>query len=197
MSIYRLPRGQYGYSGHILNLPQDVISFVNELPRCPATLDVIIVRREGTDESHRDFRVRRAVVFRALRWLIVNNMYYNDVMINNDTLEMLPIDSHLTNLASVTLPSTEVEFSTEHDDSPYSSAHLQSTFIPASAQNFTEQETIEQSIIDQQTTRHHINWPSTAGNPINNLLQKGTLFVHFLPFLQKAKQIFWGHVNEW
>ena len=54
-------------------------------------------------------------------------------MINNDTLEMLPIDSHLTNLASVTLPSTEVEFSTEHDDSPYSSAHLQSTFIPASA----------------------------------------------------------------
>ena len=68
MSIYRLPRGQYGYSGHILNLPQDVISFVNELPRCPATLDVIIVRREGTDESHRDFRVRRAVVLRALRW---------------------------------------------------------------------------------------------------------------------------------
>ena len=31
-------------------------------------------------------------MFRALRWLIVNNMYYNDVMINNDTLEMLPID---------------------------------------------------------------------------------------------------------
>ena len=43
MSIYRLPHGQYGYSGHILNLPQDVTSFVNELPRCPATLDVVIV----------------------------------------------------------------------------------------------------------------------------------------------------------
>ena len=83
-------------------------------------------------------------------------------MINNNTLEMLLIDSHLTNLASVTLPSTEVEFSTEHDDSPYSSAHLQSTFIPASARNFTEQETIEQSIIDQQATRHHINWRSVV-----------------------------------
>ena len=192
MSIYRLPRGQYGYSGHILNLPQDVISFVNELPRCPATLDVIIVRREGTDESHRDFRVRRAVVFRALRWLIVNNMYYNDVMINNDTLEMLPIDSHLTNLASVTLPSTEVEFSTEHDDSPYSSAHLQSTFIPASARNFTEQETIEQSIIDQQATRHHINWPSTAGNPINEFTTEGYIICAFPTLFAEGKADFLG-----
>ena len=59
MSIYHLPRGQYGYSGHILNLPQDVTSFINSLPRCPATLDVIVVTREGAGESHRDFRVRK------------------------------------------------------------------------------------------------------------------------------------------
>ena len=75
MSIYRLPHSQFGYSGHILNVPQDVNSFVNELPRCPATLDAVIVRREGADETHRDFQVRRAVVLRALQWLIVNNMY--------------------------------------------------------------------------------------------------------------------------
>ena len=111
MSIYRLPRGQYGYSGHILNLPQDVTSFVNELPRCPATLDIVIVRREGTDQTHKDFQVRRAVVLTALQWLIANNMYYNDVVINNDTLAMLPVDSHLTNLTSVTLPSFIIIFS--------------------------------------------------------------------------------------
>ena len=57
MSIYRLPYGQYGYSGHILNLPQDVTSFVNSLPRSPATLNVIVVRRDGVNETHRDFRV--------------------------------------------------------------------------------------------------------------------------------------------
>ena len=27
MSVYRLPLGQYGYSGHVVNLPQDVASF--------------------------------------------------------------------------------------------------------------------------------------------------------------------------
>ena len=33
MSVYRLPQGQYGYSGHVVNLPQDVASFVQSLPR--------------------------------------------------------------------------------------------------------------------------------------------------------------------
>ena len=53
MSIYHLPHDQYGYSGHILNTPQDVTSFINSLPRCSATLDVIIVRREGVAQSQR------------------------------------------------------------------------------------------------------------------------------------------------
>ena len=59
------------------------------------------------------------------QWLIVNNMHYNKVMITNDTLGILPTDSHLTKLVSVILPSSEVEFSAEHDDNPYST-YLQS-----------------------------------------------------------------------
>ena len=31
MSLYRLPHGQYAYSGHVINLPQDVTSFANSL----------------------------------------------------------------------------------------------------------------------------------------------------------------------
>ena len=44
---YRLPHGQYGYSVHIINHPQDVASFANSLPRAPHELNVIIVRKEG------------------------------------------------------------------------------------------------------------------------------------------------------
>ena len=62
MLIYRLPHGKYAYSGHILNLPQDVNSFVKNLPCSPSDLDVIIVRKEGAAESHKDFRVRQPVV---------------------------------------------------------------------------------------------------------------------------------------
>ena len=65
MSIYRLPHGQYSYSEHVINLPQDVASFATSLPRLPRELDVVVVRKEGGVQSHRDFRVRRSVVLRA------------------------------------------------------------------------------------------------------------------------------------
>ena len=46
MSIYRLPLGQYGYTGHIINLPQDVVTFAHSLPRLPSEVDVLIVRKD-------------------------------------------------------------------------------------------------------------------------------------------------------
>ena len=76
MPIYQLPQGQYGYSGHVINLPQDVASFSNSLPWLPSELDVISVRKESTDRSHRHFHIRRSVVHRALQWLVMYNKYY-------------------------------------------------------------------------------------------------------------------------
>ena len=73
MSVYRLPQGQYGYSGHVVNLPQGVASFVQSLPRLPSELDVIVVRKEGA---------RRAVVHRALQWLVTHNQYYHSLANN-------------------------------------------------------------------------------------------------------------------
>ena len=35
MSIYCLPHWQYSYSGHVINLPQDVASFATSLPQLP------------------------------------------------------------------------------------------------------------------------------------------------------------------
>ena len=67
MSIYRLPHGQYWYSGHVISLPQDVASFASSLPRLPSELDVIVLRKEGASQSHRDFHVRRGVVHQVLQ----------------------------------------------------------------------------------------------------------------------------------
>ena len=102
MSIYRLPHGQYSYSGHVINLPQDVGSFATNLPRLPSELDVIVVRKEGGVQSHRDFRVRRSVVLRTLQWLVANNIYYRNVHID-------PVDS----------PSDDSEVSLTQDVDPY------------------------------------------------------------------------------
>ena len=46
------------------------------LPQLSSELDVIIVRKERTDQSHRHFHVRRSVAHRALQWLVMYNKYY-------------------------------------------------------------------------------------------------------------------------
>ena len=147
MSLYRLPHGQYAYSGHVINLPQDVASFANTLPRLPSQLDVIVVIKEGAAESHHDFHVRRSVVLCALQWLLANNIYYRNVWIDSDAIAVLPEDGNLTGLHSMTLESSDddQELPSSQDVDPYN-AHLARTFVPSSAQRLTEQETIQQSI---------------------------------------------------
>ena len=105
MSMEKLPHGQYGYSGHVVNLPQDVASFALSLPRLPSNLEVMIVRKEGANQTHSDVRVRRRVVERTLPWLITNNRYYQSMGITLDTtaLEQLPEDGSISHL----LPTTE------------------------------------------------------------------------------------------
>ena len=90
MTLYRLPHGQYGYSGHVINLLQDIGSFAISLLRLPTELDMIVVRKEGAAECRRDFRVRRSVVRHALQWLVAYSMYYRNVSINHGFLAVLP-----------------------------------------------------------------------------------------------------------
>ena len=129
MSIYRLPHGQYGHSGHVLNLPQNVSFFVNLLPRSSAHLDVIIVRKEGDTNSHKDFRVRRSVVLQALQWLVANNTFYKDVTINHGVLDQLPVDAELTSLPVSRVSSSEEDILARQDEDPHDS-YLVSTFLP-------------------------------------------------------------------
>ena len=101
MTVYRLPHGQLGYNGHVVNLPQDVGAFVATLPRLVHELDVLVVRREGVSGVHKDFKVRRARVLSALRWLKANNVYYRNITISDSALEQLPQHGDVTTLPSV------------------------------------------------------------------------------------------------
>ena len=69
MRVYRKHRGQRGYRGHVLNLPQDIQSFFNRLPSHVSDLPILVVRRHGVDNSHRDFTVHRHQVLQPVLWL--------------------------------------------------------------------------------------------------------------------------------
>ena len=51
--VYLKPGGQRGYSGHCINLPQNVTELVNLLPRYPKDLSVIVVKIKGKDNNYK------------------------------------------------------------------------------------------------------------------------------------------------
>ena len=172
ISTYRLPHGQYGYRGHVINLPQDVVSFVNSLPRHPNTLDIIIVRKETSTHSHHDFRVRRSTVLTALQWLIANNKYYESIVINHDLVSTLPEDGSFAHIQTITVStemSSETEFP-EHDVLDPYNATSSRTFIPGLYGTLNEHQTIQQSLQQSPPT---LMWPRTGQSPINEFTTEG------------------------
>ena len=101
MSIYRLPHGQYGYKGHVINLPQDITTLATSLPRLPKELDILTVRKDGSDSTHWDFRVRKAVELKALLWLKQHSKYYQIIDIDYNALNDLPEDRNLPDLSGI------------------------------------------------------------------------------------------------
>ena len=93
--------GQWGYKGHVLNLPQDIQGFLNRLPPNVTQLPYLIIQKHGTENMHRDCRVRREKVLQAITWLKENNPFYGDIAIDYESLERLPEDGIPTDLPTV------------------------------------------------------------------------------------------------
>ncbi len=52
MRVYIKSGGQRAYSGHCINLPQDVKELASVLPRFPKDLSVIMVKVKGIETTH-------------------------------------------------------------------------------------------------------------------------------------------------
>ena len=124
--------------------------------------------------SHRDFRVRRSVVHRALNWLVTHNQYYrsNHVHIDVNALEQLPHDGNLSQLTAITVENASTEPPATNTpatgppvadtpatyEDPYN-AHLPQSFVPIATRSMTEQEAVHQSVKERQLS------PSTSSSP--------------------------------
>ena len=64
------------------------------------------MRKKGSNNTHRDIRVRRMVVQRALQWLKRNNKYYRRIDIDVSVLSQLPDDGDLTDKCGVGIEDT-------------------------------------------------------------------------------------------
>ena len=105
--VHMLKHGGIASKGHCIAFPQAVQEPATILPRLPAEVDIIRVRRQGRDDTHKDFRVRRHRVEGALRWLTDNNPAYGDIVIDGARVFNLPEDGELPNLRTVEFSETE------------------------------------------------------------------------------------------
>lgn len=92
---------------------------------------------KGKDDSFKDVTVRRQNVADALHWLINNNLYYKDIIINNDSLNSLPLHGVPQDLLSIETENLENSEASEPDLGPqneedivYNESTEMSSFLP-------------------------------------------------------------------
>ena len=101
MRVYIKHGGQQGYSGHCINLPQNVTELATSLPKYPKDLAVIIAKVKGRGNTFKDVTVRKQKVQSASVWLINNNPHYSEITINEDALNSLPENGVAPDLTTV------------------------------------------------------------------------------------------------
>ena len=107
MQVHMLKHLGIASRGHCIAFPQAVKEPATILPRLPTEVDIIGVRRQGKDDTHKDFRVRRQCVEGALRWLKDNNPAYGDIVIDDSRIQNLPEDGEFPNLRTVEFSESE------------------------------------------------------------------------------------------
>ena len=174
MRVYIKPGGQRGYSGHCINLPQNVKELATSLPRYPKDLAVIIVKVKGRDNTFRDVTVRKEKVHNALIWLMNNNSHYSELTINEDALNSLPENGVPPDLMTVETDddivsddncSLDVGPPTDSpsEDIVYNESTEMSSFLPVGEQ---QQQEIE-AVRNQLSENEPMQWPTVENEPLN------------------------------
>ncbi|XP_020896155.1 uncharacterized protein LOC110235051 [Exaiptasia diaphana] len=171
MRVYIKPGGQRGYSGHCINLPQNVKELALRLPRYSKDLSVIIVKVKGRNDTFKDVNVQRQKVHDALTWLIQNNPHYSDVQIDQEALNALPDNDVPYDL--LTVQTDETSDNNEPDLGPPTDNHSEdrvynestdmSSFLPIGEEQEQEIDAVRQQLLGDEP----MSWPTVEDQPLN------------------------------
>lgn len=73
--VYLRGFGEAATKGHCINFSQSITNKVDRLPRLPADLPIVIVKKKNFDGSSYDIRVRRERILLWLEYLKRNSLY--------------------------------------------------------------------------------------------------------------------------
>ena len=93
--VHMLKHGGIAANGHCVTFPQNVNQPALILPKLPQEVNIIKVRKVGSNDKNKEFRVRRYSVQSALEWLKNKSAAYSDLIISQERLDQLPCDSDI------------------------------------------------------------------------------------------------------
>ena len=189
--VHMLRHGGIASSGHCVTFPQDINEPAQILPKLPQEINIIKVRRQGRNETNKDFRVRRHTVQSALQWLKDNNPAFSDIIISTERLNLLPlndeIDLHCVNFD---------HYQSSHDDGPapeqnnlgnISGESDSGVLLPEPSVNIRDQvEKVIEEVVGPDHGEVTINrktvtipWPSRGGVPVSEFTTRNFFTLAF------------------
>ncbi|KAK3909852.1 DNA repair protein RecO [Frankliniella fusca] len=149
IQLYRLVGGQTGYSGHVINFFQDVKFVAKTLPHTIADLKGVVNVCYDKLVFHKDFKIRKQKVLDALLYLKEHNKYYHDIIIDDTSLESLPIDDFFQGNRT---DMQELERDSNQEDD------IVSTAVPSPSFYHSEDK-----------LKHNMNWPDSSTDAVKEL----------------------------
>ena len=101
INIHMLKHAVISANGHRVTFPQEINEPAKICPRIPNELKMIKVRKQGKNQSSKDFRVRRVHFQNALIWLKESSLAYSDIEISQERLSRLPLDGECDDIRNV------------------------------------------------------------------------------------------------
>ena len=101
INVHMLKHGGVGANGHCVTFPQAIDEPAQIFPRLPHEIKIIRIRKQGKNDTQKDFIVRRERVQEALQWLQKNNPAYSDIKISSTRLQQLPLHWELPDIQTI------------------------------------------------------------------------------------------------
>ena len=172
ITVYIKPGGQRAYSGHCINLPQNITELANSLPHYPKGL-CYCCKMKGKNNIHKDVAVRKKKVEDALNWLISHNQCYRNINVNEKALQSLPEngippDLITTNSLEENVRDTDNDFDVtpnlSDEDIVFDKKTQMTSFLPISQNELPENDALQQELSNWENT---MNWPYIDDQPLS------------------------------
>ena len=172
MRVYVKPGGQRGYSGHCINLPQDISELAESFPRYPKNVPYLVVSMQGKGSNCKEVIGRREKDEKALMWLSKNNHLYKNIKNDQDALNSLPengIPCDISKLETNSEVDQNLHLSESNSDSDSDDASnvVYKDTQTSSFLSFQQNEKHEHEIIKDKLAEKTISWPPIQKEPFN------------------------------